>query len=230
MTKNEDAVSPVVGVMLMLVVTIIIAAVVSGFAGGMAGGVEKTPQAIIVSEKIVINEAYDTDTTNWDPDQVEDQADDIYVLFEHMSGDHINLNNIEICLGSAKYINTKTTISNVMTPNTEDTGDSDHDSLTGFSHKWTQYLEGYPDHSTFIEPGDKFVLHADYSKRMDVYESTYGSDIPLYESHIYWKHKDAAGDFGVVSGDYLTFDIFDKKTGKVISSGEVPVPDFAVSS
>ena len=37
MTK-EDAVSPVVGVMLMLVVTIIIAAVVSGFAGGLAGG------------------------------------------------------------------------------------------------------------------------------------------------------------------------------------------------
>jgi FlaG/FlaF family flagellin (archaellin) len=34
---KEDAVSPVVGVMLMLVVTIIIAAVVSGFAGGLAG-------------------------------------------------------------------------------------------------------------------------------------------------------------------------------------------------
>lgn len=35
--RKEDAVSPVVGVMLMLVVTIIIAAVVSGFAGGLAG-------------------------------------------------------------------------------------------------------------------------------------------------------------------------------------------------
>ena len=32
--KNDEAVSPVVGVMLMLVVTIIIAAVVSGYAGG----------------------------------------------------------------------------------------------------------------------------------------------------------------------------------------------------
>ena len=36
-TNGEDAVSPVVGVMLMLVVTIIIAAVVSGFAGGLIG-------------------------------------------------------------------------------------------------------------------------------------------------------------------------------------------------
>ena len=37
-TGDERAVSPVVGVMLMLVVTIIIAAVVSAFAGGMTGG------------------------------------------------------------------------------------------------------------------------------------------------------------------------------------------------
>jgi FlaG/FlaF family flagellin (archaellin) len=42
--KKEAAVSPVVGVMLMLVVTIIIAAVVSGFAGGLAGGTQKAPQ------------------------------------------------------------------------------------------------------------------------------------------------------------------------------------------
>lgn len=42
--KSSDAVSPVVGVMLMLVVTIIIAAVVSAFAGGLADSSEKTPQ------------------------------------------------------------------------------------------------------------------------------------------------------------------------------------------
>ena len=43
----EDAVSPVVGVMLMLVVTIIIAAVVSGFAGGMMDSHDVAPQATI---------------------------------------------------------------------------------------------------------------------------------------------------------------------------------------
>ncbi|MFA5331584.1 MAG: type IV pilin N-terminal domain-containing protein [Methanoregula sp.] len=41
--NGEDAVSPVVGVMLMLVVTIIIAAVVSAFAGGLIGGASKSP-------------------------------------------------------------------------------------------------------------------------------------------------------------------------------------------
>jgi len=47
MPKNEQAISPVVGVMLMLVVTIIIAALVSAFAGGTVSGTEKTPTATI---------------------------------------------------------------------------------------------------------------------------------------------------------------------------------------
>jgi len=45
--KGDQAVSPVVGVMLMLVVTIIIAAVVSAFAGGMSTGKDKAPQATV---------------------------------------------------------------------------------------------------------------------------------------------------------------------------------------
>ena len=48
MKKNAgDAVSPVIGVMLMLVVTIIIAAVVSGFAGGLSGGTKVAPTATL---------------------------------------------------------------------------------------------------------------------------------------------------------------------------------------
>jgi len=48
--KNDCAVSPVVGVMLMLVVTIIIAAIVSGFAGGMAGSTSKSAQVSIKAD------------------------------------------------------------------------------------------------------------------------------------------------------------------------------------
>lgn len=54
-TFSEDAVSPVIGVMLMLVVTIIIAAVVSGFAGGLMGTSEKTPNAVIGGEFSIAN-------------------------------------------------------------------------------------------------------------------------------------------------------------------------------
>ncbi len=47
---DERAVSPVVGVMLMLVVTVILAAVVSSYAGGMAGTQKKAPQASFAVE------------------------------------------------------------------------------------------------------------------------------------------------------------------------------------
>lgn len=49
-TFSEHAVSPVVGVMLMLVVTLIIAAVVSAFSGGLIGASDKTPSAAIGGE------------------------------------------------------------------------------------------------------------------------------------------------------------------------------------
>lgn len=44
---KEDAVSPVVGVMLMLVVTVIIAAMVVAFSSGLAEDVEKAPSAVL---------------------------------------------------------------------------------------------------------------------------------------------------------------------------------------
>jgi len=43
--RDSRAVSPVVGVMLMLVVAVVLAAVVSSFAGGLAGTQKKAPQA-----------------------------------------------------------------------------------------------------------------------------------------------------------------------------------------
>ena len=40
--KNEDAVSPVIGVILMVAITVILAAVIAAFVFGMAGSVSKT--------------------------------------------------------------------------------------------------------------------------------------------------------------------------------------------
>lgn len=53
---NENAVSPVVGVMLMLVVVIIIGAVVSGFAGSIASSESKAPQ--LTAETSITNTGY----------------------------------------------------------------------------------------------------------------------------------------------------------------------------
>lgn len=59
--KRTDGVSPVVGVMLMLVVTIIIAAVVATFAGGLVTTQEKTPTMVA---EITITHALDNLATH----------------------------------------------------------------------------------------------------------------------------------------------------------------------
>jgi flagellin-like protein len=41
-SKNEEAVSPVIGVILMVAITVILAAVIAAFVFGMAGNVQKT--------------------------------------------------------------------------------------------------------------------------------------------------------------------------------------------
>ncbi|KAF1076429.1 type IV pilin [Methanogenium sp. MK-MG] len=74
-TEKEDAVSPVIGVMLMIVVTVIIAAVVSGFAGGYSDSDRKAPTAAISC-----------------------QALEGGLLFTHESGEYIDLVDVIVIL------------------------------------------------------------------------------------------------------------------------------------
>jgi len=73
--RNEEAVSPVIGVMLMIVVTVIVAAVVSAFAGGYSDGDRKAPTAVISCK-----------------------ATDSGLLFTHESGDFIDLVDVIVVL------------------------------------------------------------------------------------------------------------------------------------
>jgi len=73
--EGDTAVSPVIGVMLMLVVTIVIAAVVSAFAGGMAGDTQMPPQASFGVDVDLSQNA---------------------TIFEHRGGDAIDLDEIGI--------------------------------------------------------------------------------------------------------------------------------------
>jgi len=224
MIKRDEAVSPVVGVMLMLVVTIIIAAVVSAFAGGLAGETNKAPQASLVAKEIVVNEAYDADKTNSDPDPVTGKCSDVYVVFEHMGGDGINLNDIDIHLGSLKYPHEKSVIANMKAANTTAYG-AHSDINSAFSKNWTQYICGFPDGGSLISPGSRFALHADY-----VRERVDSVNVKNNFKRISWRPDGAAGAFSVDVGDYLTYDIIDRQTKKSISSGQILVPDFAVAS
>ncbi|MBP2145335.1 flagellin-like protein [Methanofollis sp. W23] len=80
-SNQEEGVSPVVGVMLMLVVTIIIAAVVSAYAGHIGGNTEVPPQTSIDVQI----------TTSGGP-----QGDQIVMTFEHLSGDPIPTADMKI--------------------------------------------------------------------------------------------------------------------------------------
>jgi hypothetical protein len=53
--EYDDAVSPVVGVMLMLVIVIIIAAIVSAYSGGLVSGQKKVPQATFTGKYSISN-------------------------------------------------------------------------------------------------------------------------------------------------------------------------------
>ncbi|MFH0968576.1 MAG: type IV pilin N-terminal domain-containing protein [Methanobacteriota archaeon] len=60
--SKEPAVSPVVGIMLMLTVTLILAAIISGFTGGIAKNQQKPPQLLF--EATLVHDA-DTHTSSF---------------------------------------------------------------------------------------------------------------------------------------------------------------------
>lgn len=84
---RHEAVSPVVGVMLMLAVTIMIAAVVSTFAGSFSDTSEKVPQCSFkVRVNLLENRTY----------------------FDHVGGDPVSLNTIQVVLLSGEKKTTLT--------------------------------------------------------------------------------------------------------------------------
>jgi hypothetical protein len=86
---NNEAVSPVVGVMLMLVVTIIVAAVVSAFAGGMTGDEQAAPAASL-DVKIYSLENFG---------EMPGYGDGYYcpgMTIEHLSGDVLPTKDLQI--------------------------------------------------------------------------------------------------------------------------------------
>lgn len=237
--KKDEAVSPVVGVMLMLVVTIIIAAVVSAFAGGISSSQEKVPQASVVAGDFVIKGVRDTVATDgmtnawgqgqWQPDQGTGAAADIHVVFQHNGGDSFNLDKVEIHLGKLSEPQVGTLVSRVLTPqdgpemsaSQGDYGTIGNKSLiSGWNSGWDEYLEKYPGRdSVVISPGDKFVLHADYGAR-----NVDGNN------RVMWLQEGGEYPFPIQQGDVLTYDLIDMNSRKIISSGQILVPEFTVAT
>ena len=83
--KSDDAVSPVVGVMLMIVITVVIAAVITTFATGVTSDAEAAPVAVL---DVKIYDYYQALDTSGGPD----------FHISHISGDPIDTKDITIQL------------------------------------------------------------------------------------------------------------------------------------
>jgi flagellin-like protein len=86
---NEDAVSPVIGVILMVAITVILAAVIGAFVLGIGGSQEQTPQASWEWEN-------DTSYTTSDATKCIDTSETFQVAVTHQGGDQIDSSNLRL--------------------------------------------------------------------------------------------------------------------------------------
>jgi FlaG/FlaF family flagellin (archaellin) len=141
----EHAVSPVIGVMLMIVVTIIIAAVVSAFAGNFSGSDRKAPSAAFSAEVLPWVEVPAGNSTG--------------ILFTHNGGDYIDLNYVTVVLScGAESIRFGQTGSDT-TPYGDDDGDG-----KGYPHIFKvgpRDVAYHWDPDFQLNTGNQFMLYAD---------------------------------------------------------------------
>lgn len=200
---NDHGVSPVVGVMLMLVVTIIIAAVVSGFAGSLASDDSKAPQAVLEATP-VIKAIEDTDNTTWGPDYPVDFEAKNGIMFEHKGGDAFSLNDIAIEFenqGVTMIVTAADTIGYADWP--------DDICLPSGTTDGGYFVKIGSDISDkTIAPGDKFMFYAD-----SCYVGSDGTD------YLLWIFGPGYYGYGPLN-DFYKWSVIDQRSSKPISSGE----------
>jgi FlaG/FlaF family flagellin (archaellin) len=178
MMKDKDsAVSPVVGVMLMLVVTIIIAAVVSAFAGGMAGHTSKAPQASIAATIVLPPAGNQT-------------------VFAHNGGDAFDLKDIKVMFQSQ---DTKTT----LTMNDLNVVVGDYNTPKCIQFRKLGDTTG----TTIIKPGDSFVItgvdNLDYDSYGTPHTLAYGSFTMTANTKVSWTILDKASGNTIATGTVI---------------------------
>jgi len=181
---DNRGISEVFGVMLVLTVTLIVACLVAVFVGGFSFGAEE--QAI--SANLVASGLY-----------VDESKDCAYILFEHVSGDPVDLNSIVFSLGLRSSAKNTTHIQNTDKPTGKDENGG----------SLTHYIQNYgaPDKTKKIAVGDRLVLYAD------------GAD----NDGIYWQKEGAPAKFFAPWNDYIAYQILNTRSNRPISSGKIPV-------
>lgn len=188
MVRKDDAVSPVVGVMLMLVVTIIIAASVTLFSTDFIGDLSQSYASSSVDTKVnfvgvddggakVYADEYKSKTGE-DPDFKSDKiSGNIGFVFEVESGDPLDLTKLALQLSKAGAGTTTITYNDLPSRMYI----SDHSKYTDskgailpapeFFGQYASRMVAYPVGpaqsfitKTLIDPGEKFLIVTEYIK------------------------------------------------------------------
>ncbi|MFZ0004706.1 MAG: type IV pilin N-terminal domain-containing protein [Methanoregula sp.] len=207
---KENAVSPVVGVMLMLVVTIIIAAVVSGFAGGLAKGQTKAPQATITGTFSVTSG----------------------MTITNAGGDSLPSSSILITTSNGPTFGPglgSTTVSDLnLTLVTNSAG-----TPVAFWNPSTQSIDGY--NITSFNPGDTWYLNITncnpvLSESATSALSKHGSYILPANNNGVWGFTTPTDGFWALNfvnpaniGKAFYLDVYDQASGAVISQSQVTI-------
>jgi FlaG/FlaF family flagellin (archaellin) len=204
----DDAVSPVVGVMLMLVVTIVLATIVSSFYSGIASDDVQPPQ-LTLSAMPVVEGISDEDRTNEEPDYPNGFTANNGIRFKHAGGDGFSLKDIKVQIQSR---DTKITLGYGDTfGSSSSCADTSRLSTDGDGNTlYFARVGGGTD--DFILPGDVFMLVAD-----GCYDSTEIAGGGA--KYITWKPNGAHGTFKAQLYAPLEYKVIDKNSGKAIQTG-----------
>lgn len=142
MVERDAAVSPVVGVMLMLVVTVIIAAVVSSFASGLADDEAKAPDARIRFVGPVLTTGFQG------------------LEFEHLGGEPVDMRDLQIQLRCENTQCEFGYFDELAKDNGRYVGHLDDSVTKRFQKVGVSGGDWYGNHFT-LRPGEKFRVYAD---------------------------------------------------------------------
>ena len=187
--RKEDAVSPVIGIMLMLVVTIIIAAVITGFATDLSADTAKTPMALFEVQDV----------------EMVKEGEHVYLNsfgLKHKGGDAVPLKYLQLTveqLGGAG----QNGIINIMTA-TEGKTRGDRHMVTDQGITFAQSDAAYP-FTIRGETGNPVNYAATTGDVIEVHPlAKSGQDLTIFEgATAKWTLSDTRTNAVIASGEFL---------------------------
>ncbi|MEA5038004.1 MAG: type IV pilin [Methanocorpusculum sp.] len=213
--KQDSAVSPVVGVMLMLVVTITVAAVVAAFVGGITSDEQIAPS--VNFDVSYVAGISDTDKTNSVPDYSSSASKNNGFVFKLLGGDPVQLDKIKIMLTSdGSSITFDPSIYRDRT--SPAVNEAVIDIMFGIDNTTSQTYYAVPNNlDTTIAVGESFILLAD-----GYYDNTADASASKIGRFLLWT-PETGGRFVVQEHVPVTYTIFDITTGKQIQKGTITI-------